>query len=163
MGESALLFPEQYRREVGVEEAKAHVRKALEAGLIPVTGKARPDNYMAMIPDEGKLLTVCLCCECCCVTRYTRFAPAETLDRWHKPVEGISIEVTEDCIGCGECVSKCYLDAIEVKGGEAVISDICRICGRCAGSCPEEAIKLKLDNPNAVDDVVRRIESAVDF
>jgi UDP-glucose 4-epimerase len=163
MGESALEIPVKSRREVGVEEAKQHVRKAIQAGLIPVTGKARIDNDIFMIPDEGKLLTVCLCCECCCITRFSRYAPQEVLDRMHHPVEGLSIQVTDDCIGCGACVSACYINAIRLDGDRAVISGMCRVCGRCAMHCPQDAIKLTLSNPNAVEDVVRRIESAVDF
>ena len=163
MGESALQIPEKSRREVGIDEAKAHIRRAFEAGLIPVTGKARIDNDLFMIRDEGKLLTVCLCCECCCITRFTRAMTPEILDGMHHPVEGLSIEVTDDCVACGECVSKCYIDAIRVKGDRAVVGEMCRICGRCAMHCPQNAIKLKLDNPDAVDDVVRRIEGVVDF
>jgi len=163
MGESALQIPAKSSREVGVEEAKQHIRKAIQAGLIPVTGKARIDNDIFMIPDEGKLLTVCLCCECCCITRFSRYAPREVLDGMHHPVEGLSIEVTEDCIGCGACVSKCYIDAIRLEGDQAVIGDMCRVCGRCAMHCPQEAIKLRLSNPDAVGDVVGRIESMVDF
>lgn len=163
MGESALQIPTKSSREVGVEEAKEHVRKAIRAGLIPITGKARIDNDIFMIPDEGKLLTVCLCCECCCITRFSRYAPAELLDGIHQPVEGLEIEVTDECIGCGICVSKCYIDAIRLEGTRAVIGDLCRVCGRCAMHCPQQAIKLRLRNPNAVEDVVRRIESMVDF
>ncbi|MCP4627103.1 MAG: 4Fe-4S ferredoxin, partial [bacterium] len=55
----------------------------------------------------------------------------------------------------------CYTAAIELKNGQAVIGDMCAVCGRCATHCPKKAIKLKLDNPNAVDDVVRRIESVI--
>lgn len=163
MGESALLIPAKSSREVGVEEAKAHVRKAIEAGLIPVTGKARIDNDFFLIPDEGKLLTVCLCCDCCCITRFSRYMTPEILDGIHHPVEGLSVEVADDCLGCGQCASKCYIDAIEVTADRAVIGNMCRVCGRCAMHCPQGAIKLKLDNPGAVDAVVRRIESAVDF
>jgi UDP-glucose 4-epimerase len=163
MGESALQIPTKSSREVGVEEAKEHVRKAIQAGLIPVTGKARIDNDIFMIPDEGRLLTVCLCCECCCITRHSRYAPKDVLDGIHQPVEGLSIEVTDDCIGCGACVSKCYIDAIRMDGDRAVIGDMCRVCGRCATHCPQDAIKLRLNNPDAVEDVVRRIESMVNF
>lgn len=163
MGESALQIPAKSRRQVGVEEAKQHVRRAVRAGLIPITGKARIDNDIFMIPDEGKLLTVCLCCECCCITRFSRYAPAEVLDGIHQPVEGLEIEVTDDCIGCGVCVSRCYIHAIRLEGARAVIGDLCRVCGRCATHCPENAIKLRLVNPDAVGDVVRRIESMVDF
>lgn len=163
MGESALQIPGKSRREVGVKEAKAHVRKAIKAGLIPITGKARIDNDIFLIPDEGRLLTVCLCCECCCITRFTRYATPSMLDGIHHPVEGLSVEVTDECIACGQCVNMCYIDAIEVMGDRAVISEMCRVCGRCAAHCPQSAIKLKLENPNAVDDVVRRIEAVVDF
>jgi len=163
MGDSAMQIPEKMRREVGVEEAKAHVKKAVEAGLIPITGKARIDNDIFMIPDEGKLLTVCLCCECCCITRFSRYGTQESLESIHHPVEGLSVEVTDACIGCGACVSSCYLNAIEMAGQKAEIGNLCRVCGRCAMHCPQDAIKLKLDNPNAIEDVVQRIESVVDF
>ncbi len=163
MGESALNIPGKASREVGVEEAKAHVRKAVEAGLVPITGKARIDNDLFMIPDEGKLLTVCLCCECCCITRFARYASPQAINGILHPVEGLSVEVTEECIGCGECVSKCYANAIKLYGTRAVINELCGTCGRCAMHCPQKAIKLTLENPNAVDDVVRRIESVVDF
>jgi ferredoxin len=163
MGESALKIPAKMGRVVGIDEAKAHVKKAMDAGLIPVTGKARIDNDIFMIPDEGKLLTVCLCCECCCITRYSRHVPRSVLDGMHHPVEGLSVEVTEACIGCGTCMSRCYLQAIEMRAGRATIGEMCRVCGRCAMHCPQHAIRLKLDNPRAVQDVVRRIESAVDF
>ncbi len=163
MGEAALMIPEKSRREVSVDEAKAHVRKAIEAGLIPITGKARIDNDIFMIPDDGKLLTVCLCCDCCCITRFSQYATPDIMDGIQPPVEGLVVEVTDDCIGCGECVSKCYINAISLKGDRAVLGDMCRICGRCVQHCPQKAIKLTLDNPNAVDDVIQRIESHVDF
>ena len=163
MGESALQIPLKSSREVGVEEAKAHVRKAIDAGLIPIVGKARIDNDIFMIPDVGKLLTVCLCCECCCITRYSRYATKEIMDGLQRPVDGLSIRVTDDCVGCGRCMSACYLGAIDLQDGKAVIGELCRVCGRCALHCPQHAIKLQLDNPNAVDDVVQRIESMVDF
>ncbi|MBF0119630.1 MAG: hypothetical protein HQK79_12395 [Desulfobacterales bacterium] len=163
MGESALLIPGKSSREVGVEEAKAHVRKAIDLGLVPITGKARIDNDIFMIPDEGKLLTVCFCCECCCITRFTRYLPPDLMDKLHHPVEGLSIEVTDACVGCGKCVNKCYLRAIEIQNDKAVIGTMCRVCGRCAMICPTKAIKLKLNNDRAVEDVVNRIESVVNF
>jgi len=163
MGESALLIPENARKEVGIEEAKAHVRKAIEAGLVPVTGKARIDNDIFMIPDYGKLLTVCFCCECCCITRFTRYLPKDLIDEIHKPVEGLSIQITDECIGCGKCVTACYIGAIEIVNDKAKINDICRICGRCALKCPQNAIKLRLNNSRAVQDVAERIEAIIDF
>jgi UDP-glucose 4-epimerase len=163
MGESALNIPKKISRQVGIVEAKAHVHRAIEAGLIPTTGKVRIDKDFFMVPGDGKLLTLCFCCECCSVTRFFRYASQQKLDGMHPPVEGLSIEVTNECDGCNECVSRCHLNAIEVKGERAVIGGMCRVCGRCALHCPRGAMKLKLTNPAAVEDVVRRIEAVVEY
>jgi UDP-glucose 4-epimerase len=163
MGESALAIPEKSRRVVSVEEAKAHVRKSIAAGLIPIAGKARLDNDIFMIPDRDKLLTVCFCCECCCILRYSRHMPAEVLDGLHHPVDGLSITVTDKCTGCGTCVEHCYIGAIKIENDSAVIGEMCRVCGRCSTNCPENAIKLKLGNSKAAEELVLRIDSIVEY
>ena len=94
--------------------------------------------------------------------RYTRHVPSEVMDGMQPPMEGLSIEITEDCSGCGLCMSKCYIQAIEMKGGQAVIGPKCRICGRCAARCPEKAIQIKYDNED-LDDFFKRIDSSVAY
>lgn len=163
MGESALLIPEKSRREVSIVEAKAHVRKALESGLVPVAGKVRIDNDIFMLPDKGKLFTVCFCCHCCCITRFTRHLPPALLDQIHVPMDGLSIEVTDACVGCGKCASSCYLGAIEIREGRASIGELCRVCGRCASACPTKAIRLKVDNPHMAEDAIRRLSAVADL
>jgi len=163
MGESAKQIPRDYCREASREEAKAHVRKTIEAGLVPIVGEARADHDLLRIPFEGTLLTTCFCCECCCLSRAFRRGPLETVDGIMHPVKGLTVQVTEDCVGCGTCVDTCFIKAIKIVNGRAIIDPYCRVCGRCAGACPSNAIKLKLDNPNAVDDVVNRIVAKVDL
>jgi len=163
MGESARRIPRGMCTPATTEEAKAHVRKAIDAGLVPIIGEARADHDLMRIPYEGTLLTACFCCECCCLSRGFRRGPLETVNGIMHPVKGLSVEVTDDCIGCGQCESTCFLKAIQVKEGRAIIDAYCRVCGRCAGACPQNAIKLKLDNPNAVEDVVDRILAKVDL
>ncbi len=163
MGESALLIPEKSRREVNIQEAKEHVVKAIATGLIPIAGKARIDNDLFMLPDKNKLLTICFCCECCCITRFTRHVPLDVLDSMIRPIEGLRIEVTDKCIGCGKCVDKCYTQAITIVDNRAVINETCRVCGRCAMNCPAKAIKLTLANPSASQEIIQRIESIVEF
>ncbi len=163
MGESAKKISKKMAREVSVEEAKAHARKAVESGLVPIIGEARADHDLLNIPAEHKLMTLCFCCECCCVARFFANGPEDIITGITQPVEGLSIEVTDDCNGCGTCVSKCYLKAISIKNGRSVKSGYCRLCGRCASACPQNAIKLKLDNPKAVDDVVSRVLARVDI
>ena len=163
MGDSAMEIEQYPMREVGVEEAKEHVRKAVEAGLIPIVGKARADNFIFRVKDRGRLLTVCLCCECCCITRYTRLLPARLLEPTFPHLEGLSIEVTDECTGCGTCIEHCYMEAIEVVGGRAVMSEYCRACGRCAYVCPEKAIDIRIEDPDFVEKTIERIGSYVKY
>ncbi|MHB8859998.1 MAG: DUF362 domain-containing protein, partial [Thermoleophilia bacterium] len=163
MGDSALEARPGRSRQVGVEEAKAHARRALEAGLVPIIGKARVDNYLFDIKDHGRMLTVCFCCECCCVTRYVRHAPQKYLDELFPHLEGISIEVSDECDGCGRCAKVCYMDAIRIKDKRAVIGEACRACGRCASACKKQAIKIRIDDPDFVDKTIERIRSYVKF
>ncbi len=161
MGESALDMPAGISRRVTREEAHAHVEKAIQAGLVPMTGKVRVDNDLFLIPDKKKLLSVCFCCHCCCMMTFFKHAPADQLDQVMTPVEGLMIEVTDDCAGCGTCISTCGFDAIAIENGKAVHRDICRKCGRCERTCPNHAVKITLHNPNAIEDITKRIRQYV--
>ncbi|WP_418791856.1 DUF362 domain-containing protein [Phosphitispora sp. TUW77] len=48
----------------------------------------------------------------------------------------------EKCIGCGQCVDVCPVEAIKIENGIAVVSDECIECGACESECPENAISL---------------------
>ena len=163
MGDSALEIERFGCREVGAEEARSHLRKAVAAGLVPVVGKARPDNLIFDVKDRKRLLTVCFCCECCCITRFTGLSPLERLEPLFPRLQGISIEVTEACSGCGKCLDACYLQAIEISGGRAVIGEYCRACGRCASACPRRAIEIRIDDPDFLEKAYRRIRAHVKF
>jgi UDP-glucose 4-epimerase len=94
--------------------------------------------------------------------RYYRRLPAEQLDQVIPPVEGLAVQVTEDCVGCGTCLEYCAFDAIIIRDEVAIHDGRCRGCGRCAANCPREAVKISIDNPDAVADVEKRIESYLD-
>jgi UDP-glucose 4-epimerase len=163
MGDSSVYIPKKISREVGVDEARAHVKRAVKARLIPTTGRFRIDKDFFAAPDGERLLSLCFCCECCSATRFFRHVPKEKLDGMLFPVEGFFINVTNACDGCGECLPKCHLDAIRIRNGRVVIGARCKACGRCAVHCPPGAIKLALENPDAAQDVVKRIGAAVDY
>ncbi len=163
MGDSALESPASLSREVGVDEAKEHARRAVEAGLVPLVGKARIDNSFTGIKDRGRLLTACFCCECCCVTRNTRHLHPDILEPILPRLDGITIEVTEACEGCGKCAEQCFIRAIRMEGGRAVIGEYCRACGRCADACPNRAIRVSLDDPEFLEKSYRRIREHVRF
>jgi UDP-glucose 4-epimerase len=163
MGDSALDSDTPLRREVGVDEAKQYVRNAISEGLVPVVGKVRIDNFIFDIKDRARLLTVCFCCECCCITRFNRYAPAGYMDSIFPRLDSIAIEVTDDCTGCGTCAEHCYIKAIEVTDGKAVIGEMCRACGRCASFCPSGAVKVSIDDPEFLDHAYETIRSFVKY
>lgn len=163
MGDSALEITSFPGREVGPGEAREHAVRAVDAGLVPVVGKVRADNFIFKVEDRGRLFTTCFCCECCCVTRYTALAPAGRLDPLMPKLEGLSIEVTDRCKGCGTCVEHCYIGAIEVRDGRAVINEYCRGCGRCAMVCRRDAIEVRIADPDFLDKALESIRSHVDW
>ena len=163
MGESAMHLPPQISRRVESREALVHLEKAIAAGLVPLIGKVRFDNFAFLIPDRKKLLSVCFCCPCCCMMSYYRHLPPQQLDDVFPRLQGLTIEVTDSCRGCGECAKRCYVKAITVVNGKAEHSATCRGCGRCARFCPHGAVKITLTTPDYRDELIGRIDSSVDI
>jgi UDP-glucose 4-epimerase len=161
MGDSALEGKRYPFREVGIDEAKEHARRAVDAGLVPVLGKARADNFIYGIKDRSRLLTACFCCECCCISRFASVNPLKVVKSLFPPLEGISIKVTDACIGCGICVDHCYIGAIRVSSGRARMNEYCRACGRCATVCPEGAVEIRVEDPDYFEKTLVRIRSYV--
>jgi UDP-glucose 4-epimerase len=159
MGDSAMESSPSVSREVGVDEAKEHAREAVAAGLVPMVGKARVDNYIFGIKERRRLLTVCFCCECCCMSRYERYFPVKQLDEMFPRLDGIKMVVNSACDGCGDCLEKCYIRAIEMKNGVAVIGDRCRACGRCATICPAKAVSVQIDDSLFLEESYNRIRA----
>jgi len=162
MGPTALALSPGTMRRVSPEEAHRHVETAVSLGLAPVIGKIRVDNFIFLERDRGRLLSVCFCCHCCCMMGYFRHIPARHLNEVMRPIEGLSIEVTGECKGCGECLKYCRFGAITIKDGKALHGNLCRGCGRCERYCPNGAVSIRLVNPRFHEDVIRRISSYVD-
>jgi MinD superfamily P-loop ATPase len=75
----------------------------------------------------------------------------------------VNVQVTEDCIGCGACLDDvCFIDAISLVDGKAVISEDCRGCGHCAEVCPEDAIHVIIEREDYIDNAIQRLSQAVD-
>ncbi|MCL7476450.1 MAG: phosphoadenosine phosphosulfate reductase family protein [ANME-2 cluster archaeon] len=47
-----------------------------------------------------------------------------------------SIRRALECTGCGLCVAKCEVRAVQVKDGRAMVNEKCTHCGLCLTACP---------------------------
>jgi len=134
-GKSAKYVAEQgFGRAISKEEALEIMKKSEDDGLV----------HKAFHPhsDTTKVETsICNCCKDCC----------GTLEWWRMGIVALInstnylSKVDPDlCSGCGTCVEKCPVDAIELNDSDIaeVNADYCIGCGVCAHFCPENAITL---------------------
>jgi ferredoxin len=158
LGDGAAGIDPALGRPADTAEAMAHVRRAMEAGLVPLVVHAAFDAWAVDIPYH-RMLAVCFCCDCCCTIRHgLRLGPPAFWDTVVR-LPGLAVEVGEGCVGCGTCVEVCPVRAISVEDGRARIGEACKGCGRCAAACPSEAITLRVDeSTDVVGNLFARIE-----
>jgi ferredoxin len=163
LGQGATRIHPSMGRAVGTEEALAHAGEAMEKGLVPLVVHATFDAFALGIPYR-RMLAVCFCCDCCCTIRHgLRLGPHAFWDTVVR-LPGLTVEVSEACIGCGRCVGVCYVKAIKMEYGHARIDDRCKGCGRCAEICPVGAISLKLHKDvDVIEEFLQRVERRTDI
>lgn len=143
LGQGAKEIAPSLGHEASVAEALAHHRQAVAKGLIPMVGELKWDAIWLGVEKGNKLLTICHCCHCCCYFRLYRHLPKEA-KRGLQRLPGLEVRVHDRCNGCGICAPKCFMQAITLIAGKALIGEECRGCGRCATFCPQKAIEIKL-------------------
>lgn len=162
MGEAVHEINSSFGRILSKGEARKHVKTCRENGLVHVIGRDKLDELWLGVSSGVKLLTVCNCCSCCCLWKMIPNLDS-SLAQSIKRMPGVSITVTSDCVGCGTCTENvCFIDAIRVKNGKALIPEDCRICGRCAEVCPNNAIKITIEDEKYIDKTIQRIQSSID-
>ena len=76
---------------------------------------------------------------------------------------GVTIRVSDQCVGCGVCTQDvCFVDAIQLVDGQAVVSQACRGCGRCVSVCPQESIEIRIEYGQFVEESITRVSQLVD-
>jgi ferredoxin len=158
LGDASAKIDPSLGRPVTKEEAREHVRKCREAGLVHLIGRNKLDALWLGTGAADRLLTICNCCPCCCLWKILP-AVAPAIGARVTKLPGLEVMVTEKCTGCGTCAKTCFLDAISVREGRAIINDQCRGCGRCAVKCPRGAIQVRMGD---LAETVGRISTAVD-
>ena len=157
LGEGAKEIDPSLGREATVEEALAHHRKALALGLIPMAGKLRWDSLWLGVKQADQLLTICHCCDCCCYFKLYRLLAQEAAKGLQK-LEGLEVRVAaQKCDGCGICVERCFIQAMTLKEGKALVGETCRGCGRCAIVCPKQAVKILIPSAESLTNSIRLV------
>lgn len=149
-----------------VDEALDHMRGMIGRGLIPLVGRVRMDNFFYGIPNNGRSLTICFCCRCCCtILKSSRYFPAEIQASLVR-LKGLRVSTDHKrCTACGLCVNECFMKAIRLSEGLILHDDsLCKGCGRCATVCPEHATIIEIENiDEAIGDLVGRIEERINI
>jgi ferredoxin len=163
LGEATLEIHSALGRRVTKEEALIHLQRCREAGLVHMVGRNKLDTVWLGVGPAHKLMTICSCCPCCCLWRVLpRVAPG-IRERISK-MPGVTVRVTAACQGCGKCVQDiCFVNAIHLRQGHAVISDECRGCGRCVSACPEDAIVLSMEDSRFVERSISCLSPLIDL
>ena len=162
LGDAVLDINPHLGSLVDQETALAHVKRAREAGLVHLIGRDKIDAVWMGVKPSEKLMTICNCCPCCCLFRFLpNLAPK--LQKKIERMPGVHVEVTRDCTGCGLCTQDvCFIDAIYIEGGQAVISEECRGCGNCVQVCPQGAIQIVIEREDYTETAIERLSRAVD-
>jgi ferredoxin len=160
MGEAAKKIPTELGRSVTKEEAFSHVKECREAGLVHLIGRDKLDETWLGVGSKIPLVTVCNCCECCCLWRMRPYL-SDDLSSTIKKIPGINIKINDNCNGCGLCTENvCFINGISIEKGKAIVSEDCVACGRCIEKCPNNAIDLIIDNKDFIRDTIKRVEMA---
>lgn len=163
MGDAVLNINPNIGRLVSKQEALEHIKKCQELGLIHTIGRNKLDSWWLDARPEEKLLTVCNCCECCCVARlFAKMSPKVRATAVKMP--GVIVKVTEKCKGCGVCTKDvCIFNAIQVIDKHAIIGEECRACGRCIIKCPNKAIELIIEDNSFIQNTIEQIDKLVEI
>lgn len=120
-------------REITKEEALEIIRRTEEEGLVHFV-----DNAGADIQHN------CNCCGCACWN-------VGNIRRRKIPRDAIMATYFlretdfEKCIGCGQCLEICPVDALKLEEDRPVVDDEwCIGCGVCATVCPTDSITMRV-------------------
>ena len=161
LGEATLNIDPKLGRQVTKDEAKNYIKKCSEAGLVHLIGRNKLDSVWLKAKPDDKLMTICNCCECCCLWMMLPNL-SKAINTKVTRIPGLEIKVTERCTGCKECIDTCFVHAISMNNGKAKINNDCRGCGRCVEKCRFNAIEIDIPH-NSLDESIKNVSSSVDL
>lgn len=163
MGRPAGDINPRFGRLVSRKEALEHLERCREMGLVHMTGLNKLDSVWLNVGPSSNLLTLCNCCPCCCLWKVLPSLSPEIGSNIQR-MPGIKVAVTDRCAGCGRCADNiCFVGAITLENGRAVISEECRGCGRCIEACPNKAIHMEISERDPIERTIARISEKVNI
>jgi ferredoxin len=164
LGKAVLGINPKLGKLVSKKQALEHIKTCQDAGLVHLIGRNKLDKMWLNVRPGNQLLTICNCCPCCCLWKMLPDLDVHIGGKITK-MPGVSIRVTNRCIGCGECARGiCFVDAINIIDGHAKHSVQCRGCGRCVDVCPQGAIEFEIDKGvNFIRESIDKISPLVDL
>jgi len=107
-----------------------------------IMAEAEKDGLVIQTSNEREPQFICACCGCCCgILGMMKFFP--------RPADFAASNYSavldaKTCIGCGICVKRCAMDAIEIKNKKAALNSArCIGCGLCVPACKPGSLKLE--------------------
>lgn len=161
LGQATQRINPRLGRPVSRDEALEHLAECRRQGLVHLIGRNKLDAVWLGTGQGSRLMTICNCCPCCCLWRVLPVINDRIASNI-SGLPGISLSVTEDCVGCGKCQDGvCFVEAITMQNGKASIGSDCRTCGRCAEVCPTGAIEVLIEDQATLDRAISRLAAAV--
>jgi len=116
-------------RAISLEETLTILQQAEEAGLVLQPANAKNPLF------------ICTCCGCCC-------GVLRSLKRYPEPANLVASSFwvslnTDTCNGCGLCIKRCHMEALQLNDKKAVLNvNRCIGCGLCVTTCPTHSLSL---------------------
>ena len=144
LGDGAAQIHSSQGEICGTDKAKQHIQRGLEASLYPLIAHTVIDSFTLGISYK-RMLTVCFCCECCCIVQRGLRKGLKSLQHIIQPLPGLRFTIEEGCAACGLCIEKCPVGAISNNHQGVEINGECKGCGICVQACPNGSIKMEIE------------------
>ncbi len=108
---------------------------------LAILDQSEKDGLILQPSNEQEPQFICACCACCC-------GILEMMSIMPRPADFAASNFyaalkTESCNGCGKCVKRCNMGAINIKDKKAFLNTgKCIGCGLCVTTCKPGAIHL---------------------
>ncbi|MTK64104.1 MAG: 4Fe-4S ferredoxin [Methanobacterium sp.] len=163
LGKGASRISPNVGRLASIDEAIEHIEKCGEAGLVHIIGRNKIDCLWLNAGKHDELLTICNCCDCCCLWKMAPYLP-EQIGNSLMPMEGIELVYNPKfCTLCGACTrEKCFVHAITMETDGINIDKVrCKKCGRCVDSCKYNGLTISMDS-DTINRSIEHVEKLVD-